>query len=209
VREDAFRAYYYDVAHALKYQSIFFIRPYFNLVWADENDYFTYEDFVLIFGANFYLMNTNFTSNFREFTAVIFDMMMAFVFSCKTVLALLCNNKEILFNDYYTVDYLVKQAINPEKKLYNIFERWCAEHQVTLLQLDEDCMPIPRDESELQALAELMLLDLNVVALKKPYQAPVVSRHALFQPAAPLSPEDVVPLLDDCQSPELGKNANR
>ena len=196
VREDAFRAYYYQVTDVLKNKSNFFIRLYFNFVWSDQNDYFTYEDFVYLFGPNFYLVNTNFTVSFREITAVMFDAMIAFVFSCKAVLACVCGNNKILFNDYYTVDYLVKQAVHPEKKLYKIFERWCAEHHVNLLQLDEDLMPIARDQAELEALAELMLLDLNIVELDKPYEPKPASRHAFFQ-SAPVLACNVVSSLDN------------
>jgi hypothetical protein len=200
VREDAFRAYYYQVTDTLKNKSTFFVRLYFSIVWADENDYFTYEDFVFIFGPNFYLMNANFTPNFREITTVMFDAVMAFVFSFKAVLDFVCGSEQILFNDYYTVDYLVKQAINPGKKLFNIFDTWCRAHQVELL--DEDQMLIPRDQAELEALAELMLLDLNIVELDKPYEPQAVSRHAFFKPT-PLSTDNVVPSSDNDEQSDI------
>jgi len=187
VREVAFRRYYHNVASQVKKGS-----AYFRIMWADTGDYHTYEDFVSMFGSNFYLMNASFTTGFRD----VFDVLLDYI------LALLAGlGEKMLFCEHYTADYLVDQAINPDKKLYSIFERWCADHQVELL--DEDSMPIERDPDELRALAELMLLDLNIVASKKP----AVSRHAWFQPA-PLSTDSVVSLSDEHQPSDMN-HANR
>lgn len=94
--------------------------------------------------------------------------------------------QRLLFCEHYTVDYLVDQAIHPERKLYPIFLEWCAERGVNVLHLDDDFMPIAHDPDELRALAEMMLLDLNIIDVKQP----VVSRYALFQPASLLVGHD-------------------
>ena len=172
-REVAFRTYYHEVAPKLRENN-----GYFHIVWADTGDYHTYEDFVSTFGANFYLMNSSFTTGFRD----VFDVLIDRIFSL-----LAQAGTGMLFSEHYTVDYLVEQAVNPEKKLYKILERWCDEHHMDLCPLDDDFMPTKREPDELRALAEMMLLDLNIIDVKQP----VVSRHALFQPAS-LSAESVV-----------------
>tara|TARA_R110002126_G_scaffold187410_1_gene336028 strand:+ start:20837 stop:22729 length:1893 start_codon:yes stop_codon:yes gene_type:complete len=172
-REVAFRTYYHEAAPRLRDNS-----PYFRIVWADTGDYHTYEDFVGILGANFYLMNASFTTGFRNVSGILVDRFL-------TLLA--PRGGQMLFCEHYTVDYLVGQAVNPEKKLYKILERWCDERHIVLCPLNEYSMPAERAPGELRALAELMLLDLNIIDVKKP----VVSRHAWFQPA-PLSTDNVV-----------------
>jgi len=164
IRETAFRTYYYHTVRVLNQYL------YFNIIWADVDDYFTYEDFVYWLGLNFKLSNVSFTLGFREASEVICDRLFAYFF----------RGSKLLFCEHYTVDYLVDQAIHPEKKLYPIFLEWCAERGVNVLHLDDDFMPIAHDPDELRALAELMLLDLNIIDVKQP----VVSRHAWFQPAS-------------------------
>lgn len=166
IRETAFRTYYYDTVRVFNQYIPF---------WFDEDDYFTYEDFVYWFGLNFYLRNVSFTLGLREASEVLWDRVIAFIF----------RGHECLFCEKYDVPYLVARAIDPKEKLYPIFLEWCADRDVNLLQLDDDCMPIKRDESELRALAELMLLDLNIIDVK----TPGVSRHALFQPVSLPKPE--------------------
>jgi len=181
-REAAFRTYYHKVAPQLNK------RPYFSIIWDDTGDYHTYEDFVYTFGVNFYLMNASFTTGFRDIFEVLNDRVVA-----------LYRGVGILFCEHYTVNYLVDQTINPEKKLYKIFERWCAEHQVRLL--DEDYMlRFEPNSAELRALAELMLLDFNIIALKKPYKIPAVSRDSFFQPEPLLTDTMVLSSLNDEQN---------
>lgn len=155
-REEAFRAYYHKVAPKLRDDYL-----YFKIMWADTGDYHTYEDFVSIFGANFYLLNASFTTKFGGVGDIIFDDM----------LASMPRGAKLLFCEHYTVDYLVEQAVTPGKKLYPILERWCKARQVSLV--DEDFMPkFKTDSPELRVLAELMLLDLNIVACHTPYAMP-------------------------------------
>ena len=157
-REAFFRTYYHTLASVLK-KELF----HFWILWADTGDYCTYEDFIYFFGANFYLLNASFTPGFRDIFEVLRDRVVPFIF----------REQGRLFCDHYTVDYLVLQVVNPEKKLYKIFEAWCAEHQVSLLD-EYHMLRFKSDSAELRALAELMLLDLNIVALKKPYIQPEV-----------------------------------
>jgi hypothetical protein len=161
IRETAFRTYYYDTVRVFNQ---------YNPFWTDVDDYFTYEDFVCWFGLNFYLRNVSFTIGLREASQVLWDRVIAFIF----------RGYQLLFCEKYDVKYLVDRAIDPKEKLYPIFLKWCADRGVNILQLDEDLRPIERNPDELRALAELMLLDLNIVDVK----TPAVSRHVLFQSAA-------------------------
>ncbi|MDF1826932.1 MAG: hypothetical protein P1U39_01495 [Legionellaceae bacterium] len=175
IREAAFRTYYYDTVRKLiKYKKY---KPY-NPFWTDVDDYFTYEDFVYWFGLNFYLRNVSFTMGIRDASEVLWDRMIAFMFRE--------HEYKLLFCETYDVKYLIDRAIDPKEKLYLIFWEWCAERDVHIVQLDDDLMPIQRNEDELRALAELMLLDFNIVDVK----TPTVSRHALFQPAPWVVDED-------------------
>jgi hypothetical protein len=163
IREAAFRTYYYNTVR------VFNKYFYFNIIWGDIEDYFTYEDFVYWFGLNFYLRNVSFTLGFREASEVLWDRAVAFFFQ----------GDKLLFRENYTVDFLVEQAVNPEEKLYPIFADWCVEKNINIWDEDQ-LIKYKSDPNELRALAEFMLLDLKIIDVKKP----TVSRYALFQPAS-------------------------
>lgn len=156
-REVAFRRYYYAAAPEFKK-----ISPAFDLTWQDLNDYHTYEDFVATFGGNFYLRNPALNNRFR----VIFD-----VLEDKFWFYLLRRNKpDLLFSNYYNMDYLMKQVVEPGGALHLIFIEWCEEKYPSCyaeVVYDDDLML--NSGPKINALAELMLLDLGILGLSKAY----------------------------------------
>ncbi|MDX2346405.1 MAG: hypothetical protein QNK11_06005 [Legionella sp.] len=165
VREETFRTYYHEVAPKLKKDSLMF-----KYLCKDTNDYHTYEFFVSILGTNFYLMNMTTTIGFRT----IFDVLIDWMWS-KMLLS-----RAQAFSDYYSKDEQVKQAVNPEKKLYPILKRWCQAHNIDIEQLNDELSP-KYTAKDLEVYAELMLLDLNICALKAPYKIPK-TQPTFFQP---------------------------
>ena len=156
-REEAFRRYYYAAAPEFKKTNAMFAAT-----WQDLNDYHTYEDFVNTFGSNFYLRNPTLTNRFRMIFDVLSDK---FWFYYLSRIA-----PDLLFSNYYNKDYLIKQAVSPEGALHQIFIEWCEEKFPYCYQefvYDDDMLL--NSGPKLNALAELMLLDLEILGLSKPY----------------------------------------
>ena len=175
-REEAFRTYYYEMAKTLKDSG----NPYFRYVWADVNDYHTYEDFVSIFGANLYLRNPSLRLRFRSIFDVFQDRIFAYLASIEST---------IVFSGKYNVAYLTKQTV--AGKLHPILLAWCEEHYPNIYKnivYTEDFL-INHSE-QLDALAELMLVDLGILSLKASYSFPPASREA-----AETAPERTHPLI--------------
>ena len=155
-REAAFRHYYYHVLPQLKA-----VDPFVNLLFADLDDYHSYEKFVKIYGGNFYLRNTSLNRRVRSMIDVGADLFISFL-----------HGDELLFSEHYTVDYLIKQIMNPTGKLHASFIQWCTDRYPDSYQqiLYDDCFFF-KNTGEVKALAEIMLLDLNVIELTTPYPA--------------------------------------
>ncbi|MDF1684109.1 MAG: hypothetical protein P1U36_05585 [Legionellaceae bacterium] len=246
IREAAFRTYYDNTVR------VFNQYFYFNIIWGDIEDYFTYEDFVYWFGLNLYLRNVSFTLGFREASEVLWDRAVGyfcrgqgeydfalmssldgdFTAAQKNTIYISEESKtyfvkgmeqdatfakfvdlthleakladanfhkqiltmtskaghtlqRLLFCEYYTIDFLVEQAINPEEKLYPIFAEWCVQNNINIWD-EEHLIKYKSAPNELRALAEFMLLELKIFDVKKP----AVSQHAWFQPA-PLSEDNL------------------
>ena len=156
-REAAFRRYYYDAAPIFKKMS-----PIFAATWQDLNDYHTYEDFVAMFGGNFYLRNPALNNRFRMIFDVLQDKYWFYL--------LRWARPDLLFSHYYNMDYLIEQVVEPGGALHQIFIEWCEEKYPSCynkLVYDEDMFL--NKGPELDALAELMLLDLGILGLSKAY----------------------------------------
>lgn len=160
VRETAFRRYYYHAAKLLKNKHLVFKK-----LFEDLDDYHTYELFVKMFGANFYLRNATLTLRYRTTQDVYRD---------KTVHMSLSNfhftDEKMLFSQTYNSEYLVDQVLRPESKLHNIFIRWCREHFPSGYEnilYDDDYLL--KKGPKIKALAELMLLDLGILELDDAY----------------------------------------
>jgi|GEM_PF-1264761 len=172
-REHAFREYYYKTATRLKSKNWFFA-----LRWQDLNDYHTYEDFVDLFGSNFYLRNPSLMMRFRT----IFNLIQDRYFSLFFFLS------KIAFSDTYNVQYLRQEILKPTSKLHLIFLKWCEERFPSCYKgivYDED--HLLNTGRKIEALAELMLLDLDIVALKDPYPSETAILPAVTRPASQLS----------------------
>jgi hypothetical protein len=129
------------------------------------DDYHTYEIFVQMFGANFYLRNPTLTLRYRTTREIYRE---------KTVHLTLSKfdftDEKMLFSQTYNAAYLVDQVLRPESKLHNIFIRWCQEHFPSGYEniiYDDDYLL--KKEPPTKALAELMLLDLGIVELTDAY----------------------------------------
>ena len=75
-----------------------------------------------------------------------------------------------LFSNTYNTSYLVNQCVSPSGKMHSIFLAWCEEHFPSCYKnvvYDEDFLL--NTGPQLTALAELMLLDLNIIELDSPY----------------------------------------
>ena len=160
VREAAFRRYYYHAAKLLKNKN-----PVFKKLFEDLDDYHTYELFVKLFGANFYLRNPTLTLRYRTTQEIYRD---------KTVHMSLSKfqftDEKMLFSQTYNAEYLVDQALRPESKLYAVFIRWCWKHFPSGYEnivYDDD--HLLKNGPKTKALAELMLLDLGILELNDAY----------------------------------------
>lgn len=177
LRERAFRTYYYKTAPILKKLS-----PVYAIAWDDLNDYHTYENFVQVFGSNFYLRNPALMSRYRDISDVLMDRFITYSF----------NDLEpiFLFSSTYTATYLIEQTVNPEGKLHLIFIEWCEEKYPSCYQkmvYNENYRL--NEGAELNALAELMLLDLEILHVLNTYPvdeyiptSPVISSPTLNRP---------------------------
>lgn len=155
VREKRFRTYYRDYVKQLKQES-----PIFNKLYADEDDYHTYENFVQTFGANLYLVNSSLVTGIRNVMEVI----------CDRIFNVLLSQQKIAFKNYYSADFLIAEVLDPRNGcLHNLFLEWCREHMIPMEMTSEfsgyfyDEYYLMRDDDLPQALAELMLLDLNII----------------------------------------------
>jgi hypothetical protein len=157
VRENAFRQYYYKTAATLKS-----VPGYFQSMWDDVNDYHTYEDFVNFFGSNFYLRNPALMMRFRT----VFDIFQdRFYFYYLNALM-----PELIFSNFYNKDYLIKETVNADGKLHPLFLNWCEEKFPSCYEtIVYDEYYLLNTGESLDALAELMLLDMNVLGLSHPY----------------------------------------
>ena len=160
VREAAFRRYYYHAAKLLKNKN-----PVFKKLFEDLDDYHTYELFVKLFGANFYLRNPTLTLRYRTTQEIYRD---------KTVHMSLSKfhftDEKMLFSQTYNAEYLVDQVLRPESKLHAVFIRWCREHFPSGYEnivYDDD--HLLKHGPKTKALAELMLLDLGILELNDAY----------------------------------------
>lgn len=165
LREDKFRAYYYEVLPKIrKLQAYSLNLGYF--LSADKDDYHTYEDFALNYGGYFYLQNQSLSQRVRS----LFDVFMDYV---NTYGFLKVIGSNCLFSDHYHEACLIDAVVDGKGKLHLIFKAWCeslypdAYHDV---MLDEDLFPVKKDDVNLRALAKMMLLDLGLVELTQPYE---------------------------------------
>jgi hypothetical protein len=173
-RETAFRTYYYKAIAILKKKH----PTAFGTLFDDVNDYHTYELFVRTFGANFYLRNPTLTLRYRTSEDIYRSIT---VHSALTKLGF--TDEKLLFSQIYNPEYLVDQVITPGTKLHTILIAWCEERFPSCYQTvlyDEDYLI--NKGAKIRALAELMLLDLDILELNEPY------------PEHPMSPEDLATL---------------
>lgn len=160
VREAAFRRYYYHAAKLLKNKN-----PVFKKIFEDLDDYHTYELFVKLFGANFYLRNPTLTLRYRTTQEIYRDKTVHMSLS-----RLHFTDEKMLFSQTYNAAYLVDQVLRPESKLHTVFIRWCREHfpsgYENIVYDDDHWL---KNGPQIKALAELMLLDLGILELNDAY----------------------------------------
>lgn len=159
-RETIFRTYYYKTVKLLKQNN-----PIYDTIFSDIDDYHTYETFVQMFGANFYLRNPTLTLRNRTTTDVYRDQTMHYSLS-----KLGFKDEKMLFSQMYTPSYLVEQVLDSRGKLHKIFIDWCEEHFPNCYKevlFDEDFLL--KTNGNTKALAELMLLDLDILDLDTAY----------------------------------------
>ncbi|MCX7091766.1 MAG: hypothetical protein NTU48_10020 [Legionellales bacterium] len=160
-REIAFRTYYYQAIAIIKKKH----PTIFGTLFDDVNDYHTYEIFVRMFGANFYLRNPTLTLRYRTTEDIYRGITVH-----KSLTNLGFRDEKLLFSQIYNADYLVDQVITPGTKLHPIFIAWCEERFPSCYQnvlYDEDYLI--NKGAKIKALAELMLLDLDILELNEPY----------------------------------------
>lgn len=163
-REASFRAYYYKTAKKLKE----LVPEFYGVMWQDLDDYHTYEDFVEIFGRNFYMRNPSLNQRIRTIFDIFHDRYNYYLLTWAQAL-LDIEELNMLFSKDYTASYLINQVIHPEGKLHLLFIAWCERHYPSSYKdVVYDEYHLLNEGPEIQALAELMLLDLNILDLDAP-----------------------------------------
>jgi hypothetical protein len=171
VREKAFNNYYHEVVPRL-----IKVSPGLQIHFADINDYHSYNNFSLMFGSEYYLSSNNGIRSARDIFDVINDAMF-FPF---------LNGIKACFTDFYNLDYMINEALDPTNHLHTIFKEWCNNFYPTAyneMVLDENMYP-DLDNPDLKLLAHMMLLDLDIIELDRPY-VPIASAEKIPQAAAP------------------------
>jgi hypothetical protein len=170
-RETAFRNYYYATIKQLKSHKESIYRSMFKTIFEDTDDYHTYEIFVQMFGANFYLRNPTLTLRYRTTREVYRDETVHY-----SLTKLHYTDEKMLFSQIYNADYLITQIVTPGTKLHTVFVAWCAEHFPSCYQsILYDEYSLLRKDHNVTTLAELMLLNLGVLELDAPYPAQEIS----------------------------------
>ena len=158
-REEAFKKYYYHAVPQIKRDM-----PIFNIDYADINDFHSFNNFAHSFGQEFYLSNNNGIRSARDPMDAITDWIFFWYLSASNQ----------CFNKFYNVNSLIKDILNPEHALHTCFKEWCDEHYLGAYNeiiLDEDGMPDLENE-DIKRIAIIMLLDLNIIELNRPYEHP-------------------------------------
>lgn len=140
IRENAVKEYYYKIYDEIPMMENFF----------DKNNNQLYTLFANTFCSNFFLINSNLDDNFRNIFTMFFDYYINFLFK----------SDKLRFIDFYTVDYLINQALKPYSKLFYCFEEWCKIKEINILDENNEL-----DHSiNLRNLVKIMLLELNVIS---------------------------------------------
>lgn len=164
-RETRFRTYYYETVALFKQnpKKGYMFKTFFSNV--DIDDYHTYEGFVQVFGANLYLRNPTLSLRNRTTQDVYRDQMIHHYLSQFDF-----TDEKMLFSQVYNPSYLVNQVLDPRGKLHKVFIEWCEEHFPSYYQdvlYDQDYLL--KTSPNTTALAELMLLDFDILTLDTPY----------------------------------------
>lgn len=156
VREKAFKDYYYKIVPLL-----IEVSPAMKVYFADINDYHSYNNFSMMFGSEFYLSSNNGIRRARDIGDVVNDAMLFWGL----------RNLQACFTDFYNLDCVIKAVLDPTNRLHTIFQEWCKTFYPTAfdeLVYDEDMFP-DLNNPDLKLLAKMMLLDLDIIELDKPY----------------------------------------
>lgn len=163
LRTRRFSDYYFEAMPKLRrlFPSLFFLST-------DITEYHNFENFALTLGPYFHLRNTSLSLRVRDLSDFIMEKFYFYLFKHASSIT----NEKLLFSDYYNEDSLVQEVLKGDGYFGSLLVDWCNAIDPELYSavfLDECLFPKGTDDLDIQTLARLMLVDLNIVEYTEPY----------------------------------------